>query len=91
MNQPDRLHQLIGVFVSTAEAHHQATGGVNPAWAQWYAEKLVDEVNRITNAELTEPEMARWLTEADLRYQREDPPMSWPKAYAQWLLAEKGH
>lgn len=77
---------LVDHLVTTARAHHAATGGVNPQWAEWYAEHLVEDVNEVLNAEMSVDDLAAWLSEADRRYQEESPEMSWPKAYASWLL-----
>jgi hypothetical protein len=76
----------MGYLITTANAHHEATGGVNPKWAEWYAGDLIDNVNRVLDADMSVDELAEWLIEADRRYQEEGPKMSWPKAYASWLL-----
>jgi hypothetical protein len=79
--------ELVGHLVTTAKAHHKATGGVNPQWAEWYAEHLIGDVNRVLNADMSVDELAEWLVGADRRYREEDPELSWPKVYASWLLA----
>lgn len=88
MADSESFDALVGSFIATAKAHHTATGGVNPQWASWYAERLVDDVNGILETEMTVAELTDWLTEADLRYRATDQTVSWPKAYATWLLAE---
>lgn len=87
MDDSESFNTLVGHLVNTARAHHTATGGVNPQWSDWYAEHLVDDVNRILGTEKSVEELATWLAEADLRYRSEEQDMSWPKAYATWLLA----
>ncbi len=82
----DTLHQLIGHLIDTARAHHETTGGVNPQWAQWYAERLVEPVRELVDEDMTVDTLAGWLEDADKRYQEESPEVSWPKAYASWLL-----
>lgn len=79
-------HDLVGLLVRTAKAHHAATGGPNPDWASWYAEHAVDRVNELLDHEMSVAELAAWLHEADTRYRAEEPEESWPKAYASWLL-----
>lgn len=79
-------HDLVGLFIATAQAHHRETGGVNPQWAQWYAEHLVEDLNRVADEEMTVEELTTWLEGADRRYREEEPEQSWPKAYASWLL-----
>ena len=88
MTQPDRTYELMGVLVETARAHHAATGGPNPEWPTWYAERALDKVNRILGAEMTTAELSDWLAAADRRYTEERPDLSWPRAYATWLLEQ---
>ena len=86
MPDSDSFEQLVGHLVATARAHHEATGGVNPGWADWYAERLVDDVNPILGSDMTVADLSEWLVEADRRYRAEEQTESWPKAYATWLL-----
>jgi hypothetical protein len=85
--EPSLHHEVVGVLINTAKAHHDATGGPNPQWAEWYAEHAVDDLNRLLGSDMTAIELAEWLALADLRYREENPEESWPKAYASWLLA----
>ena len=75
-------------MVRTAQAHHAATGGVNPQWAEWYAEKMVDELNQAQSRQWSTSDLAAWLTAADERYRSSDQDVSWPHAYADWMLEE---
>lgn len=85
--EPSLHHEVVSVLINTAKAHHDATGGPNPQWAEWYAEHAVDDINQLLSSEMTAIELAEWLAQADLRYREENPEESWPKAYASWLLA----
>ncbi len=87
MTDSEALSELVGYLVSTAKAHHEATGGVNPQWAEWYAEHLINDVNSVLDADMHIDELAQWLIRADRRYHESSPELSWPKAYASWLLA----
>jgi hypothetical protein len=89
MSESETFDEIVHHLVSTAQAHHEATGGVNPAWAQWYAERLVGDLNEVLGSEMDVDGLADWLTEADRRYQEEPQDHSWPKAYAAWLIAEQ--
>ena len=80
--------EIVGYLVATAKAHHAATGGVNPEWARWYAEHLIEDLNSVFSSEIESDELADWLAEADARYRSEPQTSSWPKAYAAWLIAE---
>lgn len=84
----DTLHELIGHLIETARAHHEATGGINPQWAEWYAARLITPVRQLVHEEMEVDDLAQWLEEADRRYQEEEPDVSWPKAYAGWLLQD---
>lgn len=88
MTNAETHHELMGVLVETARAHHAATGGVNPHWAAWYADHAIDEINRLLATEMTVTELTSWLESADRRYTEEEPDESWPRAYATWLLDE---
>lgn len=88
MTQADKTTELMGVLVETARAHHAATGGPNPRWAEWYANNAIHELNRLLDSEMTVRELTDWLIGADRRYTSEQPDKSWPRAYATWLLEE---
>lgn len=88
MTDRNALEGLVEHLKETARAHHEATGGVNPAWAEWYAEHLIDDVKELSKREMTVQELSVWLADADRRYRAEPPEMSWPRAYATWLLEE---
>lgn len=82
--------KIVGLLVNTARAHHEATGGVNPEWASWYAERMIDELNGALEADIDTDELADWLADADRRYRAGPQTESWPKAYARWLVDEFG-
>ena len=88
MTDAESFDPLVGYLVAAARAHHEATGGVNPQWADWYAENLIDDVNDVVGSEMSVAELSEWLVEADRRYRAEDQSVSWPKAYASWLLGD---
>lgn len=82
----DTYHELVGHLIDTAKAHHVATVGVNPQWANWYAERLIEPMRDLVDRDMGVDDLAAWLEEADRRYRDEAPEVSWPKAYAGWLL-----
>ena len=89
MTQDSDLHRdLVHLLVGTAKAHHEATGGANPDWAIWYAERVAPEANRLLGTELSLEDWGAWLTDADDRYRREEPDLSWPRAYATWAIGD---
>jgi hypothetical protein len=89
MSESDTFTEIVHHLVGTAQAHHEATGGVNPGWARWYAEHLVDDLNEKLGSSMELDELADWLEVADRRYREEPQEHSWPKAYAAWLMAEQ--
>ena len=88
MTDSDLEHEIAGYMITTAKAHHEATGGVNPQWATWYAERLVDDRNEALGTNMDVDELTEWLGDADHRYRAEPQDESWPKLYARWLVAE---
>lgn len=86
----DEVHSrpIVGLLIDTAKAHHEATGGVNPQWARWYAERMVDDLNQELDTSLEVDQLEQWLIAADIRYREEPRDESWPKMYARWLIAE---
>lgn len=86
MVSSESFDEIVGCLVATANAHHAATGGVNPDWARWYAEHLTDDLNSVLSSEVGVDELADWLTDADNRYRSEPQTQSWPKSYAAWLI-----
>lgn len=88
MAQADNRDQVVGLLVATAKAHHADTGGVNPNWARWYAEHLVDDLNLALDVDMSVVQLEEWLVAADARYRDGSQELSWPKAYAAWLRAD---
>jgi NAD(P)-dependent dehydrogenase (short-subunit alcohol dehydrogenase family) len=88
MTDSNLTSEIARHMANTARAHHEATGGVNPQWADWYAERLVDDVNEALGSDMDVAELAAWLADADRRYREEPREESWPKVYAGWLIAE---
>lgn len=90
MGDDSQFSRLVGALISTARAHHAATGGDNPDWAHWYAERLLGDVNDSLGANLDLHGLAHWLIDADRRYRSDDQEEGWPKAYARWLIEDFG-
>jgi len=88
MSNTNLIDQLARLLANTARAHHAATGGATPGWSRWYAEQLVDDVNDLLRTDVAASELETWLTDADRRYREESHVMSWPNAYAGWLVTE---
>jgi hypothetical protein len=81
------LEGIKDLLKSVARAHHEATGGVNAAWAEWYAERLRDPLRSQIEGDPSVEEITSWLTEADVEYRSEEREVSWPRYYAQFILS----
>ena len=71
---------------SAGRAHHEAVGGPNPRWAEWYAEHLVGDIDEHVGFSPSVEEIAGWLREADARHKAEASEKRWPAHYAEWIL-----
>ena len=87
MSDASQYEAIVGEFISTAQAHHAATGGDNPHWARWYAEKLGEPLGQTLDSKIDVNRLETWLIDADVRYRSEEQTESWPKAYAKWMLS----
>ncbi len=79
--------ELKELLKTIARAHHEATGGANAAWAEWYAEHLHDPIRPLIGANPSVGEIAGWLTAADIEYRAEERNESWPRYYARFILS----
>lgn len=84
----NRLEGLKELLKETARAHHEATGGVNAAWAQWYARYLEHRVRAYVGYDPGVETLATWLSTADVRYRAEEHTMGWPRFYAGFILEQ---
>lgn len=82
-----RIDGLIAAFVAAAEAHHDATGGPDDRWAEWYARWLDGSVDRFLGMAPGPERLASWLIEADRRHRLAEPDRPWPASYAEFVLA----
>lgn len=85
----DRQRDLSRLLASTAREHHEATGGPNEQWPEWYAERIQQQFGEIVGVMPDVETLAGWLRTADNRY-REQPDGSWPSAYAAWIIEWAG-
>jgi hypothetical protein len=81
-------HGLTRLLAGTARAHHDATGGSNDSWAQWYAEHLAGKIDDFVGFSPSVETIGEWLVAADDKQRAEDPDGHWPSAYARYILAE---
>jgi hypothetical protein len=79
---------LARLLATTARAHHEATGGINEEWAQWYAEYLADRIDEFVGFSPSVEIIGEWLVAADDKQRAEDPEGRWPPAYARFILEE---
>lgn len=87
MADDDQIEALRALLAETAHAHHEATGGVNPQWAEWYADYLHGKIDEYVGFSPDVDTIASWLTAADERHQAEEPDTKyWPTLYARYIL-----
>lgn len=85
----EEIRRALGqLFVQTGRAHHEATGGINPGWAQWYAEYLHPRLGDVVGLSPSVEDIERWITSADEEYRRVQPAESWPRYYVELFLKE---
>lgn len=88
----DRNHlagQLADLFHATAEAHHQAfleTDGLDPDWPLWYADALIEPLQRLLKADLTRDDIAGLLVQAEQEQQAVAPDSDWTVYYAGFFM-----
>lgn len=89
MVEEERIDSLRGLLAETAHAHHEATGGVNPRWAKWYAEYLEGKIDSHLGFSPDRKLIEEWLTAADERHRAEEPETKyWPTLYAGYILED---
>jgi len=81
-----RVTELGRLLATAARAHHDATGGVNANWANWYAQHLEGEIDAHVGFSPGVDEITGWLTLADERHRTQAPDQRWPFYYAELIL-----
>jgi hypothetical protein len=88
----DRQRRVAELLAAAESAHgeyeaRELQGVFDQRWAQWYADYLLHHgLGPALGTEVTLEQLARWLTESDAAYRREQPAEAWPAYYAQRLV-----
>jgi hypothetical protein len=82
-DQVTGLGRLLG---AVATQHHEETGGDGDRWAEWYADRLVGEIDSFVGFDPTVEQIVGWLRRADEKYRAEEPETRWPFFYAELIL-----
>jgi hypothetical protein len=90
MAEREKVTALGRLLGATAEAHHTATGGVNPDWARWYGEHLAGQIDEFVGFSPDVELITEWLTWADEKHRTEAPDERWPFYYAALILDRVG-
>lgn len=90
MNDESQRASLGRLFAQTGHAHHEATGGINPGWALWYAEYLHPRLDDVVGVSPSVEDLERWISSADEEYRRVQPDESWPRYYVDLFLNHFG-
>lgn len=88
MADPETVTRLGRLLGAVARDHHEATGGENPRWAGWYAERLQGQIDPLIGSSPEVGQIEDWLIEADRRYRSEAPEIRWPFFYATLIIDE---
>lgn len=80
---------LTRLLAGTARAHHEATGGTNADWAQWYAEHLTGDIDEFVGHSPSVKDIQSWLVDAEEKHHVEDPDGRWPPFYARFIIEER--
>jgi hypothetical protein len=86
MADRDSVTQLGRLLGAVARAHHEETGGVNEHWAEWYASRLVGEIDSHVGFSPSLDKVREWLTGAHEKYRAEASEARWPFYYAELIL-----
>lgn len=84
----DVNEEIAAYFVEAGHAHHQAyieTDGADPDWPIWYAGHMVEKLNALLNASMTQSELVYQLIRMERELAIEAPGANWPRYYAQFL------
>lgn len=90
MFEPERIEKIAEVLQEVSDAHKEAfaeSGGSNPEWAHWFAEKIEERLNEALGADLDRQTIARLLEEAEQEHLITAPGREWPGYYAEFLIA----
>lgn len=90
MFEPERIEKLARLLAETNDAHREAfasTGGANPDWPEWFAERLEAPLSEVFGKELERGAIAGLLEEAEQEHLMTAPGREWPPYYAEFLIA----
>ena len=80
---------LIVLLTKAEDAHklaYQDTAGVDEEWPMWYADYLIQDLQRILNAVLTRSELICVLLNLSRLQPQEAPGEDWQAYYADYLI-----
>jgi NAD(P)H-hydrate epimerase len=88
-----KTYELQELLLITGQAHHKAfaaTDGVDPDWALWYADHMVERLNVLLDADLTRSDIVYLLVGLSHEQPGLAPGASWPRYYARSLAERYG-
>jgi hypothetical protein len=92
MDRQDRQRRVAELLADAERAHgeyeaRELQGVFDHRWAQWYADYLSRRgLGPALGTGVTPEQLARWLTECEAAYRREQSAEAWPAYYAQRLV-----
>jgi len=84
--EPNKVTRLSELLSAAAHAHHDATGGPDHDWANWYARFLEHEMEPSLGIDPSVDDMASLLRIAADKHRDETDHLPWPSYYAELIL-----
>ncbi len=88
MADAQEIRELGRLIRAAGRAHHEAIGGPNPGWPEWYARQLVGAIDDHVGFSPSVDEIAEWLKAADESHRANAPDDHWPTYYAGFILSK---
>lgn len=89
MEREARIEGLRALLAETAHAHHEATGGPNANWADWYGEYLHGKIDAYVGSSPDMATISGWMIAAEKRHESEEPENNyWPTVYARYIVED---
>lgn len=88
MATPEEIKDLTRLLGAAGRAHHEAFGGPNAGWPEWYAAFLIDnDLESRVGFKLELDQVVGWLKEADEKHRAEASEERWPAYYADLIFS----
>ena len=86
MSDQNKVRALARLIDAAGQAHHEAIGGADPEWPEWYANQMYPAVLAHVDSNPSVDEVAQWLAEADELHRTAAPEAPWAEFYADTII-----